>query len=222
LITRPATEGLWCDTATPIDFRRVKYLKAEGFVGVFRYLPLPGNDTSCDLSRDEVQLLLGEGLEIGLVQHVRGRPPYNPEWHPSEHSGATDGAHAATHALNVCGLPEGAHIFQDLEATDGNAPNVWEYSVAWAERGVLYHGFRAGLYVGFSAGLPPRQLYELPHDSYWSDAAHRLVSVRGCAVNQGKTRRIVGIHGPAGDWSLDEDAVRKDQLGQVPYVVALC
>ena len=211
-IARPATAGNWVDASTPITPHVAAALKAAGKVGIFRYVPLPGNSAKADISGVELGCLFDAGLEVGLVQHVRGNPPAQPLWQPGAHDGALD-AQAAAACAQAAGYPAGCHIFQDLEACDGSALNVLTYCIDWG-RSMLASGYLAGLYVGYACGLTPDGLYALPsHTSYWSDAGHRHVSTRGCAVQQGAAVTIAGVQ-------FDLDVVAPDALNGLPIVCA--
>jgi hypothetical protein len=205
-IARPATVGRWCDFSAKPTSTQLRILKAEGYTGVMRYVPLPSNNPAHDIDSDELGAILDLGLELLLVQHVR-----TPPWDPRSHSGVVDGAAAAEHARAV-GYSD-AHIFLDLEGiTPGtDAAGVIQYANAWADR-VLQSGFRAGLYVGYDVPLSPEQLYqELVVNSYWKDAGPRDVATRGFAVQQlSPEKTVAGLR-------IDEDVVVTDLLGEVPY-----
>lgn len=202
-----ATPGDWVDTNTPISEEVARKLKMCGIVGVFRYVSLPGVRDYYDISRDELQRLTGEGLQVGLVQH-----PRYPNWVPQNHPGAADARVAAAHALDV-GYPQGAHIFCDWEGpmASTSVDDATSFLHSWGAAMILA-GFAAGLYVGYNTILDEAQLYELPSfDCYWSDAANRHVAVRGCAVRQGSKAVIAGVN-------FDLDTLTPDLLGGHPMV----
>lgn len=212
-IARPASPGHYFDTDEKLTLVTAAKLFAAppGFIGCFRYLPLPApNNPKPDIDARELEMLLSFAqFQVGLVQHVR-----DPGWDPRAHSGNIDGATAAQYALDA-GYPTGSHIWQDLEGvmSGADAGGVIVYSNAWAER-VRAAGFRAGLYVGFDVPLTPEQLHDdLTHDSYWSDAGHRTVAVRGCAIHQGKTVTVGGVR-------IDEDEISEDALGSTPWLAS--
>lgn len=210
MIARPATPGAWVDTSTPITPHVAAALKAAGKVGVFRYVPLPGNSAKADISGVELGCLLDAGLEVGLVQHVRGEPPKRPLWQPGAHDGVLD-AQAAIACAQAAGYPPGCHIFQDLEACDGSSMQVLTYCIDWG-RTMLAGGYLCGLYVGYAAVLTPDALYALPSPtSYWSDAGRRQVSTRGCAVQQAGSVDLAGV-------GFDVDLIAPDALGGLPFV----
>jgi hypothetical protein len=203
VVARPASVGLWLDTDAKLTTPQLEALIAAAHpVGVIRTLPLPG--LGPEIERDELERILGMGLELMLYQRVRF-----PGWDPRAHSGSADGA-AAAHAALDAGYPAAAHIFLDLEGIKGDAEGTIGFADLHADQ-ILESGFRAGVYVGYEVPLTPEQLYEnLPQNSYWSDAGHRSVAIRGCALHQGKQVTIGGV-----DYDFDE--LRPDLLGGVPF-----
>lgn len=202
-----ALAGLWVDASTPLSAAILAAVRASGYVGIIRTLPLPNNPTSGDLSPSELQAALDASLQVSAYQHVRAGL-----WRPDAHSGAADALSAVSWARGA-GLPAGVHLFQDLESVDGSAGDVITYSTAWADT-VIGAGYLAGLYVGFAVPCSAIQLYGLPHTSYWSDAGPREVAVRGFAIHQHQPEiTIAGV-------KFDPDAVANDLLGDVPAVVA--
>ena len=204
LIAAPATVGSWVDTDYPLSSYVVSALVSAGRIGVCRYVPLPGNDSAGDISKTELEIICGAGLELLLVQH-----PRNPGWNPANCSGDADAASALSKATEV-GYPHGAHIFQDLEGINGSAAVTIGFAVDW-QHTILAGLKQAGLYVGYGVPLHPLDLYELPgFNSYWSDAGNRQVATRGTAILQGPEVTIGGV-------KFDLDAVRLDLLGAVPF-----
>ena len=179
LIAAPATSGPWVDTAYPLSSYVISALVSAGKIGVCRYVPLPDNSSAGDISRAEVAMICGAGLELLLVQHVR-----LPGWDPAHHDGDTDAA-AALAKANEVGYPHGCHLFLDLEGINGSAFATINFAVDW-QHTLIAGLFRAGLYVGYGVPLYAEDLYELPgFDCYWSDAANRQVATRGFAIKQG-------------------------------------
>lgn len=198
-----AKPGLWADTSWMISPHVAATLVQAGYLGVMRYVPLPANDSVADISGTEVGCILDAGLQLLLVQHVR-RPP----WLPSGHSGDLDGSCAATHAQMVA-YPAGCHLYLDLEGAAGSPPDVASFCNDWATA-VRRAGYRAGLYVGYSAILSPTELYALPEfNTYWSDAGPRQVAGRGFAIKQGASVTIAGVE-------FDRDNVTPDGRGELP------
>lgn len=202
---RPALQGKWCDTEWRITPHVAATLAQAGYLGVARYVPLPGNSSVGDVSGVEVGCILDAGLQLLLVQHCR-KPPVLLKLY----DGTIDAGAAAAHAALV-GYPAGAHLFLDLEGAAGTSDEVWTYCVAWGES-VRSSGFLAGLYVGYSAILSPEQLYDLPpFNSYWSDMGPRVVASRGFAVKQQNAVTVAGV-------GFDGDTVTADAKGEVPIV----
>lgn len=210
MIARPATPGLFCDFSTFPTRQQAAKLKAAGFIGCFCYVPLPNNVDSQDITTERLTMLVDDiGFEVGLVQHVRSGP-----WDPRAHSGAVDGATAAESAAKA-GYPSGGHIFVDWEDLVECLPvaAAKTFLESWADR-VRAAGYRAGMYCGFDDPMSPRDRWELHGiDSYFSDAGHRAVAVRGCAVTQGAEIDI-------GDIPIDNDTVQPDLLDETPLVAA--
>lgn len=210
LIAALAREGNWVDTNTILTVRTLDALRAAGKLGVARYVPLPGNNPAGDISAEELERVLGEGLQLALVQHVRAGDPRTHLWDPGQHSGEDD-ARTACAAAKAAGYPEGAHVFLDLEAVSGTTVATVGFCLEWS-RITLAEGFLAGLYVGYSVPLSPEDLYDLQgFNSYWSDAGRRQVATRGCAIVQGAEVVIGGV-------KFDVDPVAADKLGGLPYV----
>lgn len=202
-----AISGLWVDASTLLSTAVLSAVRAMGYVGVIRTLPLPNNPTDGDLSAGELQDALGVGLQVSAYQHVRAGL-----WLPDAHSGAADALSAIAWARNA-GLPAGMHLYQDLESVGGSAIDTITYSTAWADT-VIAAGYLAGLYVGFSVPCSPIQLYGLPHTSYWSDAGPREVAVRGFALHQRQPEILIaGV-------KFDPDVMAADLKGEVPVVAA--
>lgn len=206
MIAKPATVGKWCDTTWHITPHLCSTLRQIDYVGVFRYLPLPGNLD--DLTGVEAGCILDAGLELGVVQHVR-RPPVSP----SLHDGTRDAQYACDQA-DACGLPKGIHVFLDLEGYSGTPVEVARYVDAWGAA-TKAAGYLAGLYVGYSAILSATELFGLPDfDCYWSDAGPRSVAKRGFAIKQRQPEvTIAGVN-------FDPDDVTADALGGLPTVCA--
>jgi hypothetical protein len=204
----PATSGRWLDSDTPLSDAVLDLIAAGGYVGVFRYCPLPGNNPLYDISRGELERILAKGLQLSLVQHVRGTLP-RYLWRPADHDGAADAHHAAGHALG-CGFPIGAHLAQDLEACDGRTmgPEIEKYCTDWGNS-CKASGLIHRLYVGYAVPLSAQELYELPTpNSYWSDMGDRHVAVRGFDTKQGASLTLGGVE-------FDSDEVKADALGSV-------
>ena len=213
-IVRPATPGLWGDTSQRITLAGAQALFAAGYLGVGRYVGLPGNVIGSDVTAAELAMLTGEGLEVLLFQHVRGNPPAHPLWSPVDHDGAADAAEAA-HRARAAGYPDNAHICQDLEACDGTAGQVLAYCLRWG-RTMVSEVYGAMLYRGYAVVASDRELYELPdHNRYASDLGDHQIPVRGTCYVQTKYDVDVG-----GVVKVDTAIMRADLLGDLPMVMA--
>jgi hypothetical protein len=194
------------DTAAKITLARIKALKEFQFngtpvSGIIRYvsysnLPAPG-----DITQEEADMITGEGMLLGLVQHVRGSA-----WSPCSQLGATDGFVAGLHAQDI-GYPEGCHIGMDDEnvRVGTNPTYMIDHANTWA---TAVRPYTALMYVGFNSGLNADQLFSINNvHAYWSDyGAGRAVSRRGFMLKQ---------HAPMviGDCQYDVDVAWADNIG---------
>lgn len=213
LIAAPARPGNWLDTDQPISDAVLEAVAAAGYEGVYRYVGLPGNSPAWDISPGELSRICGtrrpDGLTLqcGLVQHPRSHAHADLTQHKAD-----DDATCAVTAARAAGYPVGAHVCLDFEDLGANTRSTCvAFAVLWAETAIALEA-RAQLYVGFDVPLDPDQLYALPgFDSYWSDAGHRKVSTRGCAMQQSAAVTIHGI-------TFDRNVLLPDLLGGVPIV----
>jgi hypothetical protein len=209
IIARTVTPGTGFDCSAKLTPVQARALKAMDHILCARYVPLPANNAANDIDAAELTMLTDLGFEVLLVQHVR-----NPGWDPRSHSGTIDAAVACEHALDA-GYPLGAHIFLDLEgpAAAVDAAGMKLFAESWAAR-VLIDGFKAGVYIGYDLPLDAMALWLLHGvNSYWSDAAHRHVANRGCALVQGRELTVRGVR-------IDEDTIAPDMLGELPFIAA--
>jgi hypothetical protein len=204
-IVQQATECRFVDTATKLMPPVIAQVAANGYAGVVRYVPLPGNKLDPDIDSKELGSILDAGLALLLVQHVR-----NPKWNPARHPGEIDAA-AAIKVANAAGYLPGAHVFLDLEGISGNAADTKAFAEAWAAA-IVQAGYRAGCYVGYDVPLDAVQLYDLRNiRSYWSDAGTRVVARRGFAMKQQQPSIIIaGVE-------FDIDTMQPDNLGDTPF-----
>jgi hypothetical protein len=194
-----------CDTNTKLTAAGAAALARADYNGhpmrfVWRYVPLPGNSAAGDIDAVELDAIVGAGLLLLLVQHCR-----KGSWLASGDQGRGDGALAAAHAKGA-GYVDGGCIALDLESVANGGLPVAAHCDAWCQA-VIAGGYRPVVYVGFSCGLTPDQLYELPFvDRYWSDYGQRRVSTRGFCCRQYPQTTIAGI-------SVDPDQALTDNLG---------
>jgi hypothetical protein len=214
VIARPATPGRWCDASTRLTRSAAKAVKAAGYVGIVRTLPLPGNPD--ETLADELLMLTEEGLEVSLYQRVRGFPPAHPLWRPADHDGALDGGYAAHYASRI-GVPLGVHLWQDLEAVDGTSGETIAFCLRWG-RAVVSVGYGAALYGGYSVPMTPQEKYNLPdHNRYGSDLGHHDVATRGLCWRQ----TAFDVHVPyEGVLVVDDGVFVADALGDLPVICA--
>jgi hypothetical protein len=209
-IAKQATQGLWFDTSTKLTAVTARLMRAKGYVGAFRYLPLPSNSPAGDIDLAEASLITAASLELGLIQHVRF-----PGWDPTKQSGTVDAGIACFYAMGA-GAKSGSHLFLDFEGARVGATvaQCKIYIEAWAAS-VIAHDYKAGLYVGYQIPLGPVDLYDLHGiDCYWSDFGHRQVATRGCAIVQQNPDIVVA------GLKIDEDKIQPDLLGDLPWVTA--
>ena len=203
-----APDGLVVDTNTKLTAADLTLLAGSRWngqlvQGVVRYVSIHA-EAHGDIDAAEIQAALSAGLGVMLVQHVR-----YPGWTATEAQGAIDGAAAAANARAAGYLP-GCHLWLDLEGVANVGDEVIAYVNAWASA-VVAAGFLAGLYVGYSCGLTPKQLYESLPDihAYWSDFGQRSVERRGFCMKQHPQCLVAGIQ-------VDPDEVMADALGGRP------
>ena len=190
--------------------RTTSMLRAElrrlGYVGVVRTVPLPGNSPSLDISPEELDGILSDGMGSWWYQH-----PRYPGWRPGACDPEADALHAVQWA-KAAGYVPGTHGFGDAEgmaAATTEAEAILYYR-AWTHV-LISEGFSAGMYAGYDDALTAVDLYELPDvTAYWSDLANRRVAVRGTSVVQEAQITVLGV-------PFDPNSVRSDAKGETPY-----
>lgn len=195
------------DTDTKLTSASAGALKAAGLDFVVRYVSLGSPDAGGDLTPSEVQAILGAGLALMIVQHVRA-----PGWMPTAALGTQYGTAAAADAA-ACGYPAGATLWCDLEgvAAGASAANVTAYVNAW-NAAATAKGYEPGLYVGSGDVLDANQLYATSSRRYWrSYSSVPNVSTRGyCLLQLFPTTTLAGV-------SVDLDVVQQDYKGGYPH-----
>ena len=153
-IANVASESYGVDTNAKLTAQSAQKLREANYQGqtidfVARYVSI-GPAAPGDITSQELEAILGAGLALLLVQHVR-----RPGWVPSDAQGAVDGGHAAQSA-SAAGYPQTAHIAFDLEgvAPGTSADVVIAHANAWSAA-VVAAGYQAMLYVGYNAVLTP-------------------------------------------------------------------
>ena len=208
MIVAPAPACRVVDTSYRTTAAVRAALTQLGYWGIVRYVPLPGVNWSADIDAEELAGIVADGFGSWWVQH-----PRFPGWHPRDCDPENDARCAVIFAKRAGYLP-GCHGFVDAEgmSADTTAADAFAYNSRWAHV-VVSEGYRAGLYDGYSQPETPEELYTIHDvDCYWSDAAHRRVAVRGCAVVQGQQFSLHGV-------PFDPDIVAPDLLGGTPWWV---
>lgn len=188
-----------------------KNAREAGYSFVMRYVRR-STAHAFDLSSAEFQWLLGEGLAVGIVQHVAA-----PGWLPTALLGDSYGSIARQESEKI-GYPEGANLWCDLEGVSerSTASETNDYNRHWyAAASQIY---APGLYVGDSCGLTATELYRLPYKRYWrafNTNADQTPIVRGFCMKQKpyppRERRILDA-----EFEYDEDVVMADAKGDLP------
>ena len=199
----PAPPGSIVDTDAKLSADLIQRIRAAGYSGVARYVPLPDNGAGSDIDGAELAAIVQGGLGLLLVQHVR-----MPGWNPAAHSGSAD-AHVALEFARTAGYQPRSHIFLDLEGIAGTGPDTKAFAEAWAAV-IAAGGYSAGCYVGYDVPLNAQELYDLHTiNSYWSDAGPRAVATRGFAIKQHAEIKIAGV-------AFDPDTIQIDGRGETP------
>lgn len=200
------TACLAFDTSSEFTAAQADELWKYNYRAALLYVPLPGLVSGPgDVYADKLEMLLGKGFQVGIVQHVR-----NPNWQPKAHNGGLD-AMVACGAARTAGYAQGNHIFLDLEGISGTTDEAKFFAETWAAN-VIRLGYLAGVYCGYQDPLGAQDLYLLHGvTSYWSDAGHRNVMTRGLSIHQGATKTVAGLE-------IDPDTIAPDCLGDMPVL----
>jgi hypothetical protein len=198
------------DTASTVTPAAIAAAKERGYTFAIRYVrrAVPHGG---DLTADEASNILASGLALMAVQYVESEQ----SWTPSAGKGASNAANGVAYAQSI-GLPPGMNLWCDLEgvASDCPASEVDAYCRAW-HAGVSAAGYVPGLYVGWSPGLNPQQLWQLPFQHYWRSFNlndDQVPANRGVQLRQRSARALPGLD-PS---TYDEDVVTGDAMGGVP------
>jgi hypothetical protein len=205
IVKQAAVGSLGFDVDVQLTATTAAALRAAGLTFALRYLSIGDPDNNADLTLAEAQIILGSGLALMAVQHVR-----YPGWQPTEAMGTADGTHAAANAA-AAGLPAGICVWCDLEGIAGTDAVTIAYTNAWAET-VQAAGYLPGVYIGDGVPLTSAQLYQtLSVSHYWrSQSQVANVDERGYQVIQLYPETLVaGV-------SIDFDVIQKDFKGDLP------
>lgn len=199
------------DVNTPISDGQAKSLVAAGYSFALRYIPRL-SQASHDVTAEEVNTLLANGLAVMPVQHVEAG-----DWIPSVMKGTSYGQTAGERA-RTAGFVSGTSLWLDLESVDPHVPtetvikycNYWHGEVAKA-------GFLPGIYVGWRPGINAKDLYyRLRFTRYW--AAFNLnidqyPAISGVCMQQSPQKKQFGL-------VFDTNTVLVDNLGRAPMLTA--
>ena len=201
---QPASPGaLGFDADSHISANVAQLFAGQGYAFCVRYLSRGPVQAARDLSPAEANAILGAGLALMAVQHVR-----NAGWLPTAALGQSDGTNAARNAAAI-GFPPGVNIWCDLEGVNqaAAAQDVIGDCNAWYAA-VLAGGFVPGLYVGANAILTGQQLYDLAFQHYWqSESKVPAIPVRGYQMVQ------TLVPQPVNGIGIDQDVTQTDQQG---------
>jgi hypothetical protein len=190
------------DADTPLTAANAAAFAAGGFTFALRYLSL-GAQAAPDLTGDEMAFIVGAGLALMPVQHVR-----YPNWMPSAELGTIDGRQAVANA-RACGFPAGVTVWCDSEGQAGGAAETIAYVNAWAAA-VRSGGYDPGVYVGSGTPLDGQQLYGLSVDRYWKSQSQVAEPTCGWAMIQlYPETSIAGV-------KVDIDVIQRDYKGRLP------
>lgn len=209
----PGAHGIDCDV--PLDSARAQAF-AEEAAFVVRYLPRSGvpdpHAPDGDLTAIEIDVILGAGLALLVVQHVAPAP-----WHPVGQLGR-DQAEAAVAGARAAGVPAGVTLFLDLEgvAAATDPAMVEDFCTTWEDH-VRSAGYSTGLYVGAACGLAGGRLAALRFDCFWRSAsAVPALPGRGFAITQSVDAAFV-LDGIA----FDRDLITGHEGGGTPHWLVL-
>jgi hypothetical protein len=195
--------ALGFDADSPISSHVAQQFASQGYAFCVRYLSRGQGQAPGDLSAAEAGAILGAGLGLMAVQHVR-----MPGWSPTTALGTADGTNAAYNAGQV-GFPAGVNIWCDLEGVEpaAVAPDVIGYCNAWAGA-VAAAGFVPGLYVGANCILDGQQIYDLDFQHYWKSLSRvPVLPSRGYQMIQTIVPAAVNGIG------IDQDVTQTDTEG---------
>ncbi len=206
------------DTTETVGPKTAVAFRRSGYRFAVRYVRRDKPHASA-LKASEARSLLATGIGLMLVQYVESESA----WTPGAAKGTKNGGVAASEC-ELLGVPWGVTVWCDLEgvAPGTSSQRVIDYCNAW-HAAVAGAGYTPGVYVGYRAGLTPRQLYRaLRFTHYWG--AYNLnvdqyPAVRGIQMKQGRARQSDRPNGVTIDFQTDR--IRADALGGRPRLLAL-
>lgn len=201
-VQRASFPAFGCDVDAPLTATNAAALVADGFAFALRCLS-GGAQAAPDLTGDEVAIIVGAGLALMPVHHVRYASPM-----PSAELGTADGQRAVAYA-RACGFPPGVTVWCDPEVQGGGGAETIAYIDAWAGA-VRGGGYDPGVYFGSGVPLDGRQLYALSLDRYWKSQSQ--VSEPACGWTMIQLYPETSIAGIA----VDVYVIQQDYRGRLP------
>ena len=203
--------ALGFDADTPISASVAAQFQTQGYAFCVRYLSRSQGQAPGDLSTHEANAILGAGLGLMAVQHVRA-----PGWSPTQAMGQQDGTNAAYNAGEI-GFPAGVNLWCDLEgvAAGAAASDVIAFCNAWYDA-VAAAGYVPGLYVGANCILDGQQIYDLKFQHYWKSLSRvPVLPARGYQLIQ------TLVPEPVNGIGIDQDVAQTDTAGgQALWLIA--
>ena len=206
------------DTTETVTSSAALAFRRSGYRFCVRYVRRDKPHASA-LKLSEAKSLLNVGIGLMCVQYVESEIA----WTPSAAKGTKNGGIAASEC-ELLGVPWGVTVWCDLEGVAPGTPSqrVIDYCNAW-HAAVSVAGYVPGLYIGYRAGLTPKQLYlALRFTHYWGAFnlnVDQYPAVRGVQMKQSLARRSDHPAGVAIDFQTDR--VSADALGGRPTLLAL-
>ncbi len=210
MIAAPFT-GVVIDTSTKLTSSEARALYAAGVRTVGRYVFF-GPPHVGDIDAAELTMLIGAGLTVFLIQHVR-----NPGWVGSTQTGIDDSEAAIANA-RAAGYDDDNGdlcLALDLEGCKMGDP---AHAAAWCTA-VAAAGYRPLVYIGYASGMVTPGMDALAGDPrFWCDYAPisaRPIPSRGYSLHQQAQTTLAGV-GVDRDTILDADGL----VGLGPDVAA--
>jgi hypothetical protein len=202
-LASPPPGALVFDHFGDITVEQAHIMKADGFFGCFAYVET--------LTALQLAVRLDAGLWVGFV--LEGLAATTT---PMRGIGA-DMATRASALLRTLGVPQGVHVFADLESESGLGGYLgWQNFAFGAGQATAAAGDLPGAYVAEGVGMTSAELSALPATCYWEGAAvvkDRTGALaepsRGWAVRQGLP---IDFPHPSGI-AIDFNACFQDRFG---------
>lgn len=210
IVTNAGVGQVGFDTASTVTQAALQAAKQRNYTFAIRYVRRQVAHDG-DLTQAEAQMILDAGLSLMAVQYVESENA----WTPSAAKGTQNGNNGVAYARSI-GLPPGINLWCDLEGVAAGTPSSQTdaYCRAWYAA-VQAGGYVPGLYVGWSPGLSPTQLWQLPFQHYWRSYNlndDQVPATRGTQMTQRSHGALPGLD-PS---TFDEDVITGDHKGGVP------